>query len=361
MENINFIKNDLMDLKSILHIVEHKSFLHFIQLTFDSKLFNNTYLSSNDLDESFDITPYNVLFIHYLSDRTADILSRKNLKGKKVIWYVYGHDAFRFSKFQNSFLEPLTVFLKLKLAYSERKRFISLVLKHISPSLMSPIFDNKKTLHFVKNIDIICPVIPQDYKILKRKYNTEAEMFHVNYINPILLDKPSRIVGNSILLGNSASSFNNHLDTFKVIKKIKGYDKIYLPLSYGDKTYASRIKQKALKLFGDKVIVLDTFLPFDDYQKIIQQCEFVIMNHKRQQAVGNIVQALYSGAHVYLNKYSPFYDFLKSNRFVISEINNEMELRKLNEDEKDINIKKCHEIFGYKVQRNKIKELLNRI
>ena len=46
-----------------------------------------------------------------------------------------------------------------------------------------------------------------------------------------------------------------------------------------------------------------------DYNERIRRCGFVVMNHRRQQAVGNIGAALYKGATVYLRRDNPLYGF----------------------------------------------------
>ena len=46
---------------------------------------------------------------------------------------------------------------------------------------------------------------------------------------------------------------------------------------------------------------LDTFLPYEEYCKIISSCGNVVMFHERQQAMGNIRQALWYGCKVFLS------------------------------------------------------------
>ncbi len=38
-----------------------------------------------------------------------------------------------------------------------------------------------------------------------------------------------------------------------------------------------------------------------DYLSVVRSCGHVVMNHMRQQALGNIFAALWRGAHVYMN------------------------------------------------------------
>ena len=49
----------------------------------------------------------------------------------------------------------------------------------------------------------------------------------------------------------------------------------------------------------------------DEYNKMLSTCSVAIMNHYRQQAVGNIIALVYSGAKVYLSSQNTVYHFLK--------------------------------------------------
>lgn len=62
---------------------------------------------------------------------------------------------------------------------------------------------------------------------------------------------------------------------------------------------------------ADKCKVLDTFLSFEEYNEIMNDCGFVIMNHVRQQALGNIVAMMYRGAKIFLREESILFKYFK--------------------------------------------------
>ena len=106
----------------------------------------------------------------------------------------------------------------------------------------------------------------------------------------------------NVLLGNSATPTNQHLEALLTLKESKrDFNSILLPLSYGDKQYADWISIKAKHLFGTTVTCLNTFLPLGEYLEQINQCGLIIMNHTRQQALSNIFWALNSGKRLFLN------------------------------------------------------------
>lgn len=53
------------------------------------------------------------------------------------------------------------------------------------------------------------------------------------------------------------------------------------------------------------------FMDFDQYVSMLQSCSVMIMNHKRQQGVGNVGIGIYLGAKVFINPCSPLYDYYK--------------------------------------------------
>ena len=131
----------------------------------------------------------------------------------------------------------------------------------------------------------------------------------------------ARILGSDILLGNSASAENNHLDAFALLVKVNLEDrKIISPLCYGDSKYKDLILTEGEIFFGDNFEPLINFMPINEYLKTIEKCGFVIMNHIRQQALGNILIMLYFGAKIFLRKECPTYIFLKEQGAVVFSI-----------------------------------------
>jgi len=128
----------------------------------------------------------------------------------------------------------------------------------------------------------------------------------------------SMVNGNNILLGNSASFTNNHLEAFQILQEINiGNRKIIVPLSYGNSRYADHIQEKGIELFGKNFKPLRKFMPLIEYTRVIQGCGIVIMNHYRQQAEGNILTMLWLGSKVYLNESNTFFQYLKRIGIVI--------------------------------------------
>lgn len=143
-----------------------------------------------------------------------------------------------------------------------------------------------------------------------KAYTGNTNMKHLMYsyftlehlIGQDLLNQTTN--GNNILLGNSATPDNNHLDMMLQLKRIgvPEKSKIITPLSYGIPWVRQIIYKFGRFLFGKQFYPLLEFLPRNEYNKLLQSCSVFITNHHRPNAFGNVLTALWLGARVYSSK-----------------------------------------------------------
>ncbi len=154
----------------------------------------------------------------------------------------------------------------------------------------------------------------EEFDLVKREINPHIKYVKFCYypIEKMLSNPENWVIGNNILLGNSGSYTNNHLESFTLLKQfdLKGIE-VIAPLSYGRETYIAKTLEAGKKALGDTFHPLVDFMPLHVYNNYIQQCGIVIMNHYRQQAVGNVLVMIWMGAKVYLNESNTVYHFLK--------------------------------------------------
>jgi len=159
----------------------------------------------------------------------------------------------------------------------------------------------------IKNMGHFVCYITGEYDLAKKWYGVSGEhhrcfMYTSNLYQTSSIE-PKAHNGIAILVGNSADPSNNHLEIFDKLKAYKDQDiSIYVPLSYGNRSYAQHIIVEGKKIFGDKLIPLIEFLPFEDYLKLLAKIDIAIFNHKRQQGMGNIRTLLGLGKKVYMNQ-----------------------------------------------------------
>lgn len=259
-------------------------------------------------ETSFDkiIQESDVVFIHFLDSKKAQIVNSLP-KEKKVVWFCWGADAYYLGRFDNKFLLEKTKKIRLKLGFKSWKGVkdvIKLVLSEYS-DLIPPSRDMIKAM---KRADVIVPVVDMDYENLVNYYGFTAPRFQVNYINTVFYDPPKlepQWNSNNILLGNSASLSNNHIEIIDLISRTINTDqKVFIPLSYGNKDYAEYVTKYAINKLGDTAHILDTRLSLPDYIKMIGSCGSIVMNHTRQQAMGNVILGLWMEKTIFINSRS---------------------------------------------------------
>lgn len=351
-----------MNSTKILHLYSDPKFLEFISLTFDINGVSNTYINlllNKDVTIKFE--EYSIIIVHYLNAKSIDFLCQHKIN-KPVIWFFWGADGFSFGKFNNCFLGFKTNKLRLYLAYKKSIIWgLKQTIKIIFPKIKDLSKESQRKFKIIKKFSLVVPIMPEDYELLKQKYHFKVPSFHLNYINPIFYsNKLSQVNGSNILLGNSASFSNNHIEAIDWLKLKAPKDRrIIIPLSYGNKELASYIKRYAIEKLGcENIKIIDDFLSFDEYNKILTSCDIIIMNHKRQQALGNVVQALISGAHIYFDRQSSIYKFLKKNNVLCSEIADSSTIRSLNALEKESNRKIAIDLFGPNKQHEKVNKMI---
>jgi len=164
--------------------------------------------------------------------------------------------------------------------------------------------------------DVFSAPIPEDLDVFRRRFTgfrgRYSQLNYVSVEDSIALGS-DRPLGSDILLGNSASPTNNHLE---MLKLLAGQDlagrRVLVPLSYGNQAYASSIVRAGRDLLGDRFVPLTDFLSLDAYNDLLADCGTVVMGSQRQAGLGNILRAIWQGAHLVLDARNPVVDYLRS-------------------------------------------------
>ncbi|WP_029935163.1 TDP-N-acetylfucosamine:lipid II N-acetylfucosaminyltransferase [Thiomicrospira pelophila] len=249
--------------------------------------------------------------------------------GVKFAWLGWGYDYYSYIyKNEDALLLSETLPLKKSCRKTSFADFLHPVklAKKVARKLTELAFKNKA----LKRIGSFSPVLSEEHKLVANaglithlpalmpwNYGSLEESLVKNFIG-------ERVNGDAILLGNSASFTNNHLEAFELIQAnedvIGLHSKIVAPLSYGDACYKKAMLEQGELNFGERFHPVVDFMAIDDYVALLKQCGFAIMNHKRQQAVGNIVIMLYLGARVFLREENPTYQMLKNDGAILNTI-----------------------------------------
>lgn len=125
----------------------------------------------------------------------------------------------------------------------------------------------------------------------------------------------------NIIIGNSATRENEHIEVFKMLEHIKNEDiKIICPLSYGDMNYAKEVIDMGKEIFKEKFQAITDFMSYDEYSNFLSTIQVGIFNNNRQQAMGNINTLLRLGKKIYLRKGTSMWSDYKNYNILIFDV-----------------------------------------
>ncbi|GGW38947.1 TDP-N-acetylfucosamine:lipid II N-acetylfucosaminyltransferase [Arenibacter certesii] len=284
-----------------------------------------------------------LLVVHYLSPIKWFIVKNKP-KQLNVVWMVWGKDAYDYFENYEQFEPRTNSYIKT----GWRSKLKNTVFYDFYHKFKYGVYTINKEKDVSLKINYLTTVLPTEFELIKSEFNLNAHFIPFNYdsLNDLLTDDKNHKLGDNILIGNSATPSNNHLDVFEKLENIE--QKIIVPLNYGEEYYKRLIIQKGHEWFGSKFQPLTTFMPFEDYQEIVFSCNSMVMHHIRQQGLGNILLALYVGIRVFLNNKSTTYSYFKDIGFKIYDLEQDISLlgAELKQDEKLLNRSLVQKYYG---------------
>lgn len=223
------------------------------------------------------------IIVHGLFNKTVILaLAMQPWLLKKCNWIVFGADIYSHNKIDKSFNDK--VFEKLKLKIAPRFMYIS--------TFTDGDWQLARDWYRVKgiNLKVSYPLASCDAKLVEEIHKSKEKHEGVN-----------------ILVGNSATATNQHFQALDWLSYLKNENiRIYLPLSYGlgnFREYADEVINYALNIFGkEKVFPLKEKLSGEDYLRFLNKMDVALFNNDRQQAMGNITQAVLCGVKVYIRR-----------------------------------------------------------
>lgn len=165
-----------------------------------------------------------------------------------------------------------------------------------------------KRRYLLRNARGIINIIPEENRIMKRLYHPKGKLLSATYGIPDLnlndSGEKSREVIN-IQIGNSATESNHHKRVIDELCKFKNENiKVYVPLSYGNNTYAREVKKYGESVLGEKFVPIMDYMPLEAYNQLLAQMHVAIFDIERQQALGNINAQYLLGSIIYFRRRS---------------------------------------------------------
>lgn len=284
----------------------------------EEKNFEMIVQSKNSIDWILDKSKgFDVMVFHGYDQLKAQLFLKDQNK-KKYLWLLWGAEVYNESLLNNSFLGKKTEILSTNLLKLGFKARVVENLKNIYRTIRYRGFSDNVQVNIseaIYNTPNMGILYSEEFDYFKEnnvfKSDTNYIPFTYYPLEFIFKDISLKIKGDNILLGNSASFTNNHLEAIDMLSSIDlGNRKVYIPLSYGNARYAKLVIDYGNKKLHNNIKPLEGFLPLQTYNELVANCGIVIMNHYRQQAVGNILASLYLGAKLFLND-TTVYQYLK--------------------------------------------------
>jgi hypothetical protein len=234
-----------------------------------------------------------------------------------VAWSGWGADFYHLLPGgENALLGPKTREIARRMSMKAASQHPLAFAKWLLRSVRREYVRHTQLLPALKRIELFSAPIQDDYVLLKSALGKcfPALYGQINYgsVEQTFAIGGAALCGQDILVGNSASLTNNHVEAFLQLAKhdLSGR-KVVVPLSYGDPAYREVILKYGSKILGEHFDPVINFMPLAEYNKRISRCSVVVMNHRRQQALGNIGTLVYKGAKLFLDERNVVYKFMQ--------------------------------------------------
>ena len=336
------------------------------------------FMDAARLKQAFRSGDCQAVIFHTLHEWSLPLLAAVP-EGKPTVWLGWGFDYYGrllSAAYPNGLLLPRTAALRKQLR-QEGLSFQKLPTKVVNRlrSLLAKLLGRSVAFssNSLNRLDYFIPIIEPEYT-LARSLNPWFKAKYVCWNYGTVEDDMSNGTmvashGRDILIGNSASFENNHLELFELLAMHLDLEgrKLVTPLSYGNPWYAEKVIAEGTRLFGGQFVPLTDFLPKEQYIEILDSCGHVFMNHLRQQALGNICIMMLKGAKIYLNPVNPLYTWLTEKGAFVESIDGSIHgshqesktLRAYSDLQRNANRQIIMNHWGRKAQREKTKRLID--
>lgn len=239
---------------------------------------------------------YEKVFIHYFTPLLYRWVARNEFQ--ELNWIIWGGDLYNLPSLDHICYEPLT-----GKEYNKKDLSVKKLLYTLKVWAGHAPFKNKAYAK-VKNI---LTWMLQEYQFALKHLPVQADHRFFFYENQMpygeldaLRRKTKKGENITLVIGNSGSPTNNHLDLVQFLEDNRVKADLLIPVSYGDTRYISFLKRKLKYSYG-KLEFIDRYMPFEEYLQFLSDADGLVMNTIRPQGYGNIFMMLYMDKPVFFN------------------------------------------------------------
>lgn len=242
---------------------------------------------------------------------------------QKVIWWSWGFDLYNKLKGLPPLIN-LELYKPLTKAYLDRHQSAGLLAK-LKNKVTGSVLQIMRRRGLSK-VDYMIPSMPLDYEMIKSNcsyFRAQPFPLGTNKRNIEFVFKQQ--CGN-VLIGNSLTYSNNHLDVFDKLKDIILPDgnKYIIPISYGTAYKGGADLKQMTAFMGEQAIWLESFMERMEYFKLLESVSHAIFGVIRQQALSNINYCLQKGVKVFLYNDSLVAQQLRRDGYIIYSIEEDL-------------------------------------
>ena len=276
-------------------------------------------------------------------------------KHLKVIWRFFGGELYQYIQ-----RDILTEHCRTYVKSSKRHHILSVVKNMVLyGATAESIF-----WHAVKRTDYFMCLAADEYNYLKKIFPVLPPFLQVPYrsstVTSISYEKEPLII-----IGHSKNIDGNHLDVLNVLDKSKKRDCYHYIIFFSYSEYSKKYSEAVINFVRGwpTMNIIRKFLPFEEFNRLQHTASALVINAKRQIAVGNIWGAICNGMKVYLHPDNVLFNwFIQHNIKVYStkdlfydvEINN----IRLSNEEINANIAGYNTLIMIKLETKRLTQIL---
>jgi hypothetical protein len=162
----------------------------------------------------------------------------------------------------------------------------------------------------MKRIDLFLGLSKYEYDHLTQTWNSLPPFVQAPF-SCETSKRHSTINDNLVIVGNSRSIYNNHIDVIDLIEKTKHSNEMsfLIPFSYGDENYYTNEIRRRVDITRQNIVLLETFMPRESYFELITKAKAAVSNSYRQLGMGNIFEFINAGMKIYLSNHNVIYQW----------------------------------------------------
>jgi dTDP-N-acetylfucosamine:lipid II N-acetylfucosaminyltransferase len=267
--------------------------------------------SRQDLNEAIKIcSDVDLVVLYKLGIEKAYIATRLP-EGVVIAWRFFGTELY--SRSAKDYLSEKSIAL-----YSSVVRFIWNYLLRLKLFLKGYIPTDRLFVDATRRVDLFLGLSQREYAHLLQKWSYLPDFVQLPLSSSLVVETATTNKKDIILIGNSPSIYNNHIDIIDLIDRsdFDGELLFLIPFSYGKgkfysigRIYSNAVRRRVIQS-PRNFRLLEDWLPRNAYFKLIAEAKAAVFNSYRQMAMGNIFALLNSGTKVYLNTQNVIYFWL---------------------------------------------------